>query len=142
MAKRYFYVKDGTIIEGPRVLPKAWKNTSGFHLQTDEELRERGWLPEEEIDKDAAVGSTEVKEGPIREILSDRVKSRWTVREKTTEEIAVDTLANAERVTLEFGTPQHRFNFQMHNRVRVIEGKKPLTVKQHRDWWAENVTSG
>ncbi len=42
---RYAYVKNGNIVEGPRSLPKSWKNISGFNLQTNEQLRSLGWLP-------------------------------------------------------------------------------------------------
>ena len=41
----YCLVEDGNIIEGPRGLPKSWRNVSGLNLASDVELKEKGWLP-------------------------------------------------------------------------------------------------
>tara|TARA_Y100001951_G_C11204647_1_gene219215 strand:+ start:317 stop:760 length:444 start_codon:yes stop_codon:yes gene_type:complete len=45
----YVHITDGVIDEGPGGLPKAWKNVSGLNLNTDVELKDKGWLPVEEI---------------------------------------------------------------------------------------------
>ena len=37
----YCLVEDGNIIEGPRGLPKSWRNVSGLNLASDVELKEK-----------------------------------------------------------------------------------------------------
>ena len=44
MAK-YCLVEDGVIIDGPRRLPKSWRNISGLSLLSPVQLRTHGWLP-------------------------------------------------------------------------------------------------
>ena len=41
----YCYVKNGSVERGPVVLPKSWRNISGFNLLPDDRLAELGWLP-------------------------------------------------------------------------------------------------
>ena len=41
----YCLVEEGKITDGPRSLPKSWRNVSGLHLASDGELKEKGWLP-------------------------------------------------------------------------------------------------
>lgn len=42
---QYCYIQDGLLKEGPKQLPKSWRNVSGLNLGTQAELKEKGWLP-------------------------------------------------------------------------------------------------
>lgn len=41
----YVYVEGGKIIEGPRGLPRSWRNISGLNLLNNDSLKSLGWLP-------------------------------------------------------------------------------------------------
>ena len=40
----YCLVENNTIIDGPRGLPRSWRNISGLNLLNPEKLKELGWL--------------------------------------------------------------------------------------------------
>ena len=42
---KYCLIENNEVVDGPRNLPKNWRNFSGFYLATDEMLKENGWLP-------------------------------------------------------------------------------------------------
>lgn len=81
---RYAYVKNGMIVEGPRNLPKSWKNVSGLNNLTDSALKELGWLPYHFIEADEADGP--VISAPLIVIEQDKVIEYQQRREYTTEE--------------------------------------------------------
>ena len=85
---RYFLVENGQIQEGPRQLPKAWRNVSGLHLLSDADLRLLGWLPEEKVGFEPFDPETQVRTGPTFQILSAKVRSTYTLRDKTAQELA------------------------------------------------------
>lgn len=41
----YCLVENGVIADGPRALPKSWRNISGLDMLDNDNLRELGWLP-------------------------------------------------------------------------------------------------
>lgn len=41
----YCLVENNVIVDGPRALPKAWRNISGLDMLDNDSLRELGWLP-------------------------------------------------------------------------------------------------
>jgi len=43
--RRYVYIEDGQVVEGPRLLPQSWRNISGFEFLEEEQLRSYGWYP-------------------------------------------------------------------------------------------------
>ena len=45
----YVEITNGQITKGPMNLPKNYKNTSGFNLQSDAELKAIGWYPVEYV---------------------------------------------------------------------------------------------
>lgn len=57
----YCFVENNTIVEGPRSLPRSWRNISGLDQMSDIGLQSIGWLPVR-IDEGAVdekyVGST------------------------------------------------------------------------------------
>jgi hypothetical protein len=57
----YCLVENNAIVDGPRGLPKSWRNISGLNWLSDHDLRPLGWLPsriEEGIVDEKFVGST------------------------------------------------------------------------------------
>ena len=91
MAK-YFQVEGGAIVQGPRDLPTAFRNVSGFHhLDGDlATLKGHGWLPEELVGYEPFDPATQAREGPVFTIMATKVKSTYTIRAKTTEELTAD----------------------------------------------------
>lgn len=94
---RYVYVVENEIVEGPKQLPKSWKNISGFNYLSDPELKTHGWLPyivtPVEID-----WKTETNDTPIISINQDDVTETQTKRNKTSGEIDSDILSLGETV--------------------------------------------
>jgi hypothetical protein len=41
----YCLVENNVIADGPRALPKSWRNISGLDMLDNDSLRELGWLP-------------------------------------------------------------------------------------------------
>jgi len=41
----YCLVENNVIADGPRALPRAWRNISGLDMLDNDSLRELGWLP-------------------------------------------------------------------------------------------------
>jgi hypothetical protein len=41
----YCFVENNVIVDGPRGLPKSWRNISGLDLLDDQSLKQLGWLP-------------------------------------------------------------------------------------------------
>jgi hypothetical protein len=41
----YCLVENNAIVDGPRGLPKSWRNISGLNWLSNDELRPLGWLP-------------------------------------------------------------------------------------------------
>jgi len=89
---KYFHVENGQIVAGPRFLPTAFKNVSGFHhLDGDlATLKGHGWLPEEVIGYEPLDQTTQVREGPAFKVMATKVKSVYTIRDKTEDELNED----------------------------------------------------
>lgn len=57
----YCFVENNAIVDGPRGLPRSWRNISGLNLLDNDDLRVLGWLPVRIDDgavDDKYVGST------------------------------------------------------------------------------------
>ena len=89
---KYFQVKNDTVVKGPRDLPKSHANISGFHhLDGDfAKLKKHGWLPEKLVGYEPFDQTTQVREGPVFEVMADKVKSVYTIRDKTKDELTDD----------------------------------------------------
>ena len=85
---RYFHVENGQIQQGPRQLPKAWRNISGLDLLSDADLKPLGWLPEEKVGFKPFDPATQVRTGPTHQILAAKVRSTYSLRAKTAQELA------------------------------------------------------
>jgi hypothetical protein len=83
---RYAYIQNGHVVEGPRGLPKSWKNISGFNLQTDEQLRAVGWLPWRLVEVPSP-GNDWAATNPTIEITETEVIETQGYRQKSQDEI-------------------------------------------------------
>jgi len=79
---RYAYVQNGVVVEGPKGLPKSWRNTSGFNLLPTEELVKLGWLPWRLVEVPAP-SSDWALTTPTIEIKATEVVETQTYRQKT-----------------------------------------------------------
>lgn len=82
--KNYCLIKDGVIVDGPRVLPQNTDSVSNFHLLSDEELKCYGWLPlrlaGEPAENQELVNS-------VREVFETEVVETRIYRDLTAEEL-------------------------------------------------------
>jgi hypothetical protein len=90
----YCFVEDGKITDGPKTLPKSWRNVSGLHLATDAELKEKGWLPYSEIL--VTTGEYEVKLPTTFVVSADEVVGTENKRDMTNEEKAIRVISKAK----------------------------------------------
>ena len=72
MARNYCLVENGIVVDGPRDLPKAWRNISGLNNSTNEELKVLGWLPFVE-NEPSYNDSTHWRDKPSVDIQNDQV---------------------------------------------------------------------
>tara|TARA_R100001244_G_C5092576_1_gene116763 strand:+ start:89 stop:511 length:423 start_codon:yes stop_codon:yes gene_type:complete len=82
----YCLVENNKITDGPRSLPKSWRNVSGLHLASDAELKEKGWLPYSETL--VTVATDEVKLATAFVISADGVAGTESKRNMTDAEKA------------------------------------------------------
>jgi len=90
----YCLVEDGKITEGPRGLPKSWRNVSGLNLATAAELKEKGWFPYS--DTLVTTGEYEVKLDTTFVISADGVAGTENKRAMTNAEKATQDSNNAK----------------------------------------------
>ncbi len=88
------------------------------------------WLVYERVDPPYNP-ATEIKTGPVRVVLIDRVQDVWTVRTRTAEEIAAAADAEKEFAIDQLGAA-FKVLFNHENRVRALEGKAAITALQFR----------
>ena len=69
----YVEITNGQITKGPMNLPKNYKNTSGFNLQSDAELKAIGWYPVEYVSV-AYNSASHYIDGQDLTILENKVK--------------------------------------------------------------------
>ena len=92
--KRY-YVQNGQILTGPiEVSPTLQRGPHYLYPgelklgdKTPERLLELGWLPEEVVGFVPLNPATQIRTGPVRSAMPDKVVSTYTVRDKTAQEI-------------------------------------------------------
>ena len=92
----YCLIEDGKITDGPRSLPKSWRNVSGLHLATNAELKEKGWLPYSETL--VTTGEYEVKVETTFVVSADGVAGTENKRDMTDEEKASRVISVAKDV--------------------------------------------
>lgn len=90
----YCYVENNAIVEGPRGLPRSWRNVSGLNLMDAPSLQSLGWLPvrlEEGAVDEKFVGSTFT-------ITPTEVIETKQWRKYTDEEVAENNAQKASQV--------------------------------------------
>lgn len=85
------------------------------------------WLPVE-VTSPACDPATQVSEGPVVTVLTDKVTRVWTVRDKTAAELDADK----DSVISAFDVLAFKVLFNHENRVRALEGKAAVTAAQFR----------
>ena len=103
----YCLVEDGNIIEGPRGLPKSWRNVSGLNLASDVELKEKGWLPYS--DTLVTIGEYEVRLATPFVVSADGVAGTENKRDMTDAEKAsyvIDVARNEINKLEDLETPR------------------------------------
>jgi hypothetical protein len=82
----YCYIKDNQIVQKNVSLPINWENISNFYVLPDNILKTYGWIPYEKVseNKPILVSSS-------LEILEDKVIETFVTRDKTQEELNVET---------------------------------------------------
>ena len=119
----YCYVESGALVDGPRRLPRNWRNVTRLDLATDESLKLKGWLPyidvKPEHDKD-----TQYITGS-RVITKDAVTINNTVNDYTEEQMAA-RLFSAQTA-----------------RKKVIRKEAKTRIEwKYSDWAQRNVAMG
>jgi len=130
----YCLVEDNKVTDGPKTLPKSWRNVSGLHLASDEELKEKGWLPFTQ--QAVSLSKYEVKDGGLEyTIKSDGVvgveqKRTMTKAEK---EIHDENVVNEYKTArqIEYGTLEDQLDMMYHSmddwksHVKAVKDKFP-----------------
>ena len=80
----YCLVENDTVTDGPRGLPRNWKNVSGLNLASDALLKEKGWLPYTE--ESVTLSDYEVRDGLTFTINADGVVGTQKKRDMTADE--------------------------------------------------------
>ncbi len=98
----YCHVINSAIDEGPKPLPKAWRNVSGLNKATAAHLKTLGWLPVVYVNE-TYDPATQIRTGPVGCNIGDAVAQgaddvtgTYTVRAKTQTEL--DNEHEARRV--------------------------------------------
>lgn len=92
---RYAYVQNGQIVEGPRSLPKSWRNISGLNHMAENELVALGWLPWRFVEVEA--GPDTVQEPSTVEIKANEIVETQVFRAKTQAEKDDEAQQRAEQ---------------------------------------------
>lgn len=92
---RYAYVENGVVVDGPRSLPKSWKNISGLNLLGNTELAQLGWLPWRLVEV-TSPGADWAMDNPTIVIGEAEITETQTYRQKSQAEIELENLAAVE----------------------------------------------
>lgn len=92
--KLYCLVQDGVVVEGPKSLPKCWRNVSCFDCLSKEELLKYGWYEVVDSGPEIPEGSQKAYTG-VLEIMDSYVVRYYEVY--TPEELP-DTITNKEKL--------------------------------------------
>jgi hypothetical protein len=96
----YCYVENNTIVEGPRGLPRSWRNISGLDMMDADGLLAIGWFPvrlDEGIVDEKFVGSMFIIH--TNEVVEMKLWSKYTADEKAEMDRQAASAIRAERNT-------------------------------------------
>lgn len=94
----YCYVENNTIVEGPRGLPRSWRNISGLDMMDADGLRAIGWFPvrlDEGAVDEKFVGSMFIIH--TNEVVEMKLWSKYTADEKAEMDRQAASAIRAER---------------------------------------------
>lgn len=96
--KLWVYIQDGKITEGPRALPRSWRNISGLHLlgETTEgraNLAAYGWYPWDNTKPNLDFETHKVSwDGASHSIVDSLARPSWTIETRDTEKEKADKI--------------------------------------------------
>jgi hypothetical protein len=96
----YCYVENNVIVEGPRGLPRSWRNISGLDMMDADGLRAIGWLPvrlDEGAVDEKFVGSMFIIH--TNEVVEMKLWSKYTADENAEMDRQAASAIRAERNT-------------------------------------------
>ena len=96
----YCYVENNTIVEGPRGLPRSWRNISGLDMMDADSLLAIGWFPvrlDEGAVDEKFVGSMFIIH--TNEVVEMKLWSKYTADEKAEMGRQAASAIRAERNT-------------------------------------------
>ena len=131
----YYLVESDKIIDGPRELPRSWRNISGLDRSTPTELLALGWCPIEDVGFEPFDAATQVRTGPVVRIGPTTVEQLWTVRDLSEVELEQRDDARKE-IDLSLVTRPALLAVLLdhENRLRTLEHRRPqLTGPQLLD---------
>jgi hypothetical protein len=96
----YCFIENNVIVEGPRGLPRSWRNISGLDQMSDASLRELGWLPVRLVEGDVQ----DKFEGSIFAIMPYEVIETKLWRAYTADELAEIDAQKAQEIRSERNT--------------------------------------
>lgn len=93
----YAIVENNQVVLAPVSLMSRYKDIGAFHLLTDEERKAYGWYP---LDLDENYNPRTQSRSEVPEFIFDgyRVIGKYTITDKSTEVIRLETLSNAEKI--------------------------------------------
>ena len=113
----YCLVEDNKVTDGPKSIPKNWRNVTRLDLASDAELKEKGWLPFTQQTVD--LSDYEVKDGVKYTISEDGVVGVEQKRTMTKAEKAIhdENVANAYKTPrlIEYGTWEDQLDMMYHS---------------------------
>ncbi len=96
----YCFIENNVIVEGPRGLPRSWRNISGLDQMANDGLKELGWLPVRLVEGDVQ----EKFVGSVFAILPDEVVETKIWSNYTEGELAEINAQNAQEIRSERNT--------------------------------------
>ena len=84
---KYYYVDQGAVVDGPRDLPRAWKNISRLDKLSSDRLIALGWYPEDRVGFDPINGNTQRRVNTSNVVNVDHVLSTWVTENLTQVEL-------------------------------------------------------
>ena len=92
----YCLVENGVVVEGPRTLPKNWKNISNLNVLLDPTLAALGWLPAVETKPDYGY-RIQSRSGPALTVEADQVTAVWTVADRPLDEVKAELVQQVKQ---------------------------------------------
>ncbi len=87
MTTEYCLVEGGVIVDGPKDIPKSWKNITGFYKLDNTQLKNYGWLPYNNSSPDYNLDTQYLTS--IKVITSDAVNETYTINNYTEEQLVL-----------------------------------------------------